>query len=199
MNAQAILVKIEQDAAENADRILREARAKADELLAASGAKIEGLRGALLKQAEKDGAELEQRMQRMAELEDRKLLLGQKRKLIDRAFELAYAKLLAAPAAERRAFFLRQVTAGAAGHETLAVGETACDWFDDGFLADANRSLAEKGKPGALTLAAKRVPGCAGVVLTTRGAEVRCTFEALIEEARAGLEQQVADTLFPAQ
>ena len=199
MNAQAILVKIEQDAAENADRILREARAKADELLAASGAEIEGLRGALLKQAEKDGAELEQRMQRMAELEDRKLLLGQKRKMIDRAFELAYAKLLAAPAAERRAFFLRQVTAGAAGHETLAVGETACDWFDDGFLADANRSLAEKGKPGALTLAAKRVPGCAGVVLTTRGAEVRCTFEALIEEARAGLEQQVADTLFPAQ
>ena len=199
MNAQAILVKIEQDAAENADRILREARAKADELLAASGAEIEGLRGALLKQAEKDGAELEQRIQRMAELEDRKLLLGQKRKMIDRAFELAYAKLLAAPAAERRAFFLRQVTAGAAGHETLAVGETACDWFDDGFLADANRSLAEKGKPGALTLAAKRVPGCAGVVLTTRGAEVRCTFEALIEEARAGLEQQVADTLFPAQ
>ena len=135
----------------------------------------------------------------VAELEDRKLLLGQKRKLIDRAFEQAYAKLLAAPAAERRTFFLRQVTAGAAGHETLAVGETACDWFDDGFLADANRSLAEKGKPGALTLAAKRVPGCAGVVLTTRGAEVRCTFEALIEEARAGLEQQVADTLFPAQ
>lgn len=85
MNAQAILVKIEQDAAENADRILRRARAEADEMLAASGAEIEGLRGALLKQAEKDGAELEQRMQRMAELEDRKLLLGQKRKLIDHA------------------------------------------------------------------------------------------------------------------
>ena len=122
MNAQAILVKIEQDAAENADRILREARAKADEMLAASDAKIEGLRGALLKQAEKDGAELEQRMQRMAELEDRKLLLGQKRKLIDRAFELAYAKLLAAPAAERENYELDLARAADATVALLTLG-----------------------------------------------------------------------------
>ena len=70
------------------------------------------------------------------------------------------------------------------------------DWFDDGFLSDANAALQTAGKPGKLQLAAERRKGCAGVVLSHNGAEVRITFDALVEEARAELEQAAAQTLF---
>jgi vacuolar-type H+-ATPase subunit E/Vma4 len=196
MNAQAILVKIEEDAKESAAQILADARKKADALKAASQEKIEGMRKTMLYQAERDAEALEQRTLRMAELDDRKELLGKKRALIDEAFQTAGRLLASASAPERRAFFLKQIARAASGRENLALGADVADWFDDGFLADANAALQKAGKPGELTLSAERKAGCAGVILAANGAETRCTFDALLEEARAGLEQTVAAELF---
>ncbi len=196
MNAEAILVKIEEDARASAAQALADAQKKAEELKAASREKIEGMHKTMVSQAERDSEALGQRMLRMAELDDRKALLGKKRALIDEAFDLAYRRLTDAPAAEKRAFFLRQIAECAAGGETLIVGAQAADWFDAAFPAEANEALQKAGKPGKLTLAAGKREGCAGVVLSGGGAEIRCTFDALLEEARAGLEQQVATTLF---
>ena len=196
MNAEAILIKIEEDAKEAAARITGEARAKAEALKAASREKIEGMHKAALSQAERDAAEMEQRMLRMAELDDRKTLLGKKRALMDEAFVKAGELLLAAPAAERRAFFLGRIAACAGGAETLSVGALGADWFDGTFVADANAALTAAGKPAGLTLAAQRRPDCSGVVLTQSGAEIRCTLDVFLEEARAEMEQQVAAELF---
>ncbi len=196
MNAQAILVKIEEDARESAVQTLAEAGKKADALKAASREKLEGMHRTMLAQAERDAEALEQRALRMAELDDRKELLGKKRALIDETFLAAGQLMVSAPAAKKRAFFLAQIALAAAGRETLVVGADSADWFDDGFLADANAALQKAGKPGELTLAAQRRAGCAGVILEANGAENRCTFDALLEEARAGLEQTVAAELF---
>ncbi|NLI20346.1 MAG: hypothetical protein GX418_02175 [Clostridiales bacterium] len=196
MNAEAILIKIEEDAKEAAARIAGEARVKAEALTAASREKIEGMHKAALSQAERDAAEMEQRMLRMAELDDRKALLGKKRALIDETFVKAGELLLAAPAAQRRALFLGRIAACAGGTETLSVGALGADWFDGNFLTDANAALAAVGKPAGLTLAADRRPDCAGVVLTQSGAEIHCTLDAFLEEARADMEQPVATELF---
>ena len=196
MNAQAILAKIEEDAKAGAAKTLDDAKVKADALKAASREKIEGMHAAMLSQAERDSAAMEQRMQRMAELDDRKELLAKKRTLMDEAFALAGEKLAAAPAKEKRAFFLKQVEQCAAGGETLIIGAEGAEWFDDGFAADANKALQQAGKEGGLTLSPEKRAGCAGFILAAKGAEVRCTFDALLEEARAGLEQQVAEVLF---
>jgi len=196
MNAQAILSKIEEDANLTADRLLSDAQAKSAELKAASRDKIETMHQAMLAQAERDSKELEQRMQRMHELDERKALLGKKRELIDEAFALAGEQLAKAPAAEKRAFFLKQTVACAHGNETLIPGADAADWLDDAFVAEANAALAAAGKAGELALSGERRAGCTGVILATSGAEIRCTFDAYMEEARAELEQQVADILF---
>jgi len=196
MNAQAILEKIQEDAKTAAGRTLDDAQKMAEELKAASREKIEGMHRAMLSQAERDAAALEQRTLRMAELDARKELLGKKRALIDEAFALAGEKLAAASAGEKRAFFLKEIARCAAGNETLTVGAQSAEWFDDGFLADANAALEKAGKPGRLTLAEERRADCAGVILAANGAEVRCTFDALLEEARAGMEQDVAAELF---
>ena len=196
MNAQAILIKIEEDAQETAARLSNDAKAKAEELKTASREKIEGMHKAILAQAQKDSAELEQRMLRMAELDARKALLTQKRALIDKAFTLAAQMLEAMPAAEKRTFFIAQVVQNARGHETVVIGETDANWFDDRFLAYANAALALAGKPAALTLAAERQPGFTGLTLNANGAQLRCTLDALLDEARTQMEQQVADQLF---
>ena len=196
MNAEAILVKIEEDAKLSAERILSDAQARAEAMKHASRDKIEDMHKAALNKAAEDSAELEQRMLRMAGLDERKELLAKKRQLIDEAFAMAANLLKQAPASQKRAFFLSQTVQNASGHETVALGDASTDWFDEAFLPEANRALEAAGKPGGLTLASQRVTGCEGAVLKARGAETHCTFEAILTELRPQLEQSVAALLF---
>lgn len=196
MNAEAILAKIGEDAKETAGKILREAEAKAEAMKAASRAKLEQSRLATLAKAEEDSAELEQRMLRMEELDARKALLSRKRALIAEAFTLAGEHLSGLSAEEKRAFFLQQVTQNAAGNETLAVGDRNADWVNVGWLESVNQALTAAGKPGKLTQTNAPYQACEGVVLLANGAEIHCTFEALLEEARIEMEQPVAELLF---
>jgi vacuolar-type H+-ATPase subunit E/Vma4 len=196
MDAQAILTKIEQDAKEAAKRIRSEAEEKARVMKIEAGARIETLEKTMLAQAERDCEQMEERMRRMADLDDRKQMLRQKREVIDEAFQTAMEKLERTKPAERRAFFLRQVAKCAGGEETLIVGADGAGWFDDGFPADADKALIKAGKPGKLKPQARRRKGCAGVVLAKNGAEIRIAFDTLLDEARAELEQSAARTLF---
>ncbi len=196
MNADAILVKIEEDAKHSAERILSDAQTRAEAMKVASREKIEEMHKTMLAKVALDGAELEQRMLRMAELEDRKALLAQKRVLIQDTFAQAQAQLDHAGAEKKRAFFLSQVTRCASGEETLFVGDVHADWFDASFITDVNQSMVAAGKPGSITLAPEKAPDCQGVVLKANGAEIHCTFEAILTEIRPRLEQEVAALLF---
>ena len=196
MDAQAILTKIEQDAVEAAKRIEADAGEKARVMKLESDAKVETLEKTMLAHAEQDCEQMEERMRRMADLDDRKQMLRQKREVISEAFQMAMEKLGQTKPADRRAFFLRQVAECAGGEETLIVGADDAAWFDDGFLDDANKALIKAGKPGKLKLEAKRRKDCAGAVLSQNGAEIRIAFDTLMDEARAELEQVAARTLF---
>jgi len=195
MDAQAILEKIEQDAKEAAQKVQSDAQAKVKLMKLEAQSQIEAQEKTMLRQAEQDSVQMEERMQRMADLDDRKAMLQLKREVIDSAFQKAMEKLEATKPADRRAFYLAQVAKFAGGEETLIAGADTA-WFDDGFLADANKALIKAGKPGKLQLQKERRKGCAGVVLSQNGAEVCITFDTLLDEARAELEQAAAHTLF---
>jgi V/A-type H+/Na+-transporting ATPase subunit E len=196
MNAQAILNKIEENARDTAQNTVAQAQAKAEELKNASRVKIEEMHRTLLSQAERDGEALEQRMLRMAELDERKELLAKKRALMDEAFALAGARLSAVPASEKRAFFLKKLLAVASDGETLVIGAKNAEWFDERFFAEANEALKKAGKTDGLTLAAEKREGCEGFTLCKGGVELRCTFDALLDEARSLQEQQMVEDLF---
>lgn len=196
MNARPIQEKIEADAREAAQQIAQDAREKADALRRESNERMERAHEQMLAQAQRDGEELEQRMLRMSELDERKALLSRKRALIDEAFALAHQKLQAVSAPEKRAFFLAQIVKSAEGSERLIVGAEGDAWFDPGFLADANDALKSAGKPGMLTLAEERRVGCEGLILSARGAENNCTLESLLDAVRSEMETRVAAILF---
>lgn len=69
------------------------------------------------------------RMGRMAELDERKLLLKDKRDMMERAFSLALDKMKAMPAKEARAFLLSTLTELADGDEELIVGAESDGWM----------------------------------------------------------------------
>ena len=196
MNAEAILTKIEEDAREAAAKLQSDAETKVAEMKAASREKVETMQCAMLSQAEKDSAEQQERLWRMASLDERKSFLAQKRQLIEETFTLARQKLAGAPADKRRDFFRGQILSCSNGMERLVVGAEHDDWFDDLFVNEVNQALSEAGKRGELTAEMQRRPDCTGVILCTDGTEIDCTFEALLGDARGELEQQVAAILF---
>ena len=197
MNAQAILDKILQDAKESASATLRDADDRAKEMEAAADKRIAAARAKTEAQARQDAEAATARMQRMAELDERKLLLADKRRMMDRAFELALAKMKAMPAKQARAFLLDALTELAEGGETLIVGTDNDGWMDDQFLQDANAALAAKGKTAALTLGSEKRKGVSGLILAKHDTEINCTYEAFLTSERLEMEAQVAQTLFP--
>lgn len=194
MNAQGILKKIEADARQAASAALADAQKRADALRAKGEEQLAAQRQAMEARAETDGQELESRMLRMAELEEKKARLTVKRQVMDEAFCQAAERLRRLPLAEKRAFFLKELVSAAHGGETVCVGKEERAWFDDHFLSDADAALTAKGTKSALQRG-EDVPGC-GFELRQDGAALNCTFESLVEGQRMALEGDVARALF---
>ncbi len=197
MNANAILDKILQDARENASVTMEEANQKAAQLKADADLRMRRARDRMQMQASEDAELARMRMERMAELEERKRLLADKRAMMDRAFALALEKLESMPVKDSRAFLLETVTRLADGDETVIPGAEHAAWLDERFLPEANLALKKAGKPGQLRLSEERRPGVTGLVLTKNNTEMSCTYEAILNSLRLEMEADVAALLFP--
>lgn len=196
MNPQAILDQIGQDAQQAAQKLLADAEAKADQLRAASAQRIEKTHEQTRQQATADAAELEQRLLRMAELEDRKAMLGKKRAVLDEAFALAAEKLRQMPADQLRALLVRVVASEAVGDETVIVCENGTDFAQGDLIGELNQALRAQGKKAELKLSDQKRDGATGLTLLSGGAETNCTLEAMLAAERIEMETQVASVLF---
>ena len=195
MDVQAILNKIDEDARTAATKVLEEARRKAAVLRAQSESRMKKKRQELETRLQQDGDALEDRMIRMAALEDKRLLLTDKREVMDAAFKEAARILRDMPAKEARAFFLKQAVRASGGTEQLLPGEHSTGIINGSFVEELNAFLQSQGKPAHVTLAADTVPG-AGFVLKQEGAQINCTLESLIMSIRQEEETQAASILF---
>jgi V/A-type H+-transporting ATPase subunit E len=196
MNAQAILEKIGSDGQKAAAVLLKEAGEQAEAIRAESDKKIARLRAQTIAKAQTEAAALEERMQRMAELDERKALLAAKRLLMDQAFQAALMKLRQMKPEQMETFFLSLVLSSCEGTETLLIGALFDAWYTPAFADKVNAALAAAGKTGRITAAVERRPGVTGVILLGDGMEINCTLEALLEARRLELEAEVASILY---
>ncbi len=196
MNAQAILEKIGADGRQAAAALLKEAGEKAEAIRAASDVKITRLREETVLKAQAESAAMELRMHRMAELDERKLLLSAKRQLMDQAFQLALDKLRQMTPEQMEAVFLPLVASSANGTETLVVGAQNDIWYTPAFVQKVNEALTAAGKPGQITVNEERRPSMTGVILVGEGMEINCTLEAMLQARRLDLEAEVASILY---
>ncbi|MDI9520698.1 MAG: V-type ATP synthase subunit E [Bacillota bacterium] len=196
MNTKPIIDLIRSEAKDSANKVILDAKDRAENILEHSSKRLQETLEQTRADAEREADLLEDRMRRMASLEQRNELVAKKRALIDEAFSKALDTLNNAPKKQVADLMTDLVLNYAVGDEALMAGEVNDGFFDEAFVKNLNNKLAEKNKKGALTMLAERVPGVCGLFLKSSRSEINCTFSALIETRREEFESKVADILF---
>ena len=189
-----IVQRIVADGKAEADAILADAKLKADAILAEWEEKAQKETSDILSRGAQTAAERAARLESVAELEGRKLILQAKQETISLAFDEALKKLLALPQ-DKKVELLAALCAKAAvtGTEEVIFSAEDRDKVGKAVVEKANSLLAGKGK---LTLSNDTRPIQGGFVLRDQGVEVNCGFDTLVRLARPDLERQVATLLF---
>lgn len=186
--------KIEQDAADEAAKLLDAARKQADVLNADADAEISKSRKYYDALYAAEAPEVRRRAQIIANLDVKKLRLGAKQELIGRSFDGALARLCNLAGDKYLAFMEKLLDqAVSSGDEELlaADGEKR---IDQAWLDKYNASRGRK-----LTLAAEKADIKGGFILRKGRSSTNCSLGTLIHWLKDGLESDVVKRLFDAE
>ncbi|HED24214.1 MAG TPA: hypothetical protein ENN91_03720 [Firmicutes bacterium] len=195
--ADRIIERILNDAKNRADEIIQAVEAENEKILSDARKRAERQEKNMLDQASKDAEEQKRRIIGVAQLEARKEILAAKQKLISEAFKQALDKLAEL---DESAYF-DVIGKMLLTHVETGTEEVLCSARDKkripaSFWNDINERLARQGKQGRLTLAEETRDIRGGVILLSGGVELNCSFEAMVEMQREDLEPEVAAILF---
>jgi len=190
--------KIAEDARQEADSILAEAKAQAVEIAGKYAALAKEESSKLLAAGEERSKEIRRRAVSAADQEAKQQVLATKQKMISQAFDIALQKLLALPEDEY-VNLLARLAAGASSSGSEAVVFSSKDMAACGekVLKSANELLARAGKKNNLTLAAEAGAFDGGLMLKSGKVETNCTLDAILRLSREDLAPEVAAALFP--
>ena len=184
LSTDSIRNKILEDARKSATQILSDA----DVRRRTEPKRIADARAKVMSDAQAQGDEMRDRMLRMAELDMRKELLGSKREVISEAFQKALERMRTMDVATAREFARKQLIASASGTETVVFSKADERIFTPEFIESVNEELKKLGRKGQLKVGSERRETGGGFILSDGGADIMCTYEALMSEARAGIE-----------
>ena len=175
---------------------------------------------------ESAAAEREKRLESMAEMESRKLVLAAKQEVLDEAFTMALEKLCTLPDEEYIELLAAlAVKAARTGREKVIFSQKDRNRVGKAVVTRANDALARKVAPklpgdltdtragaildkvvtgasailagtGMLTLAEETRPIKGGIILSDGDVETNCTFETLVRLQRENISGEVAKVLF---
>lgn len=176
----ALVARIDAEAAERAEALREEARAQA-----------EAARAAKLAAAERDARREADRIVVSARLQVRDEQVAARRALIDQALVQVELALTALPEDRYVAFIAERIAGVARGGETLAFGTA------DAPLAERIVAEVARRSPGLeLSVAGEPAKFERGVVVIGNRTRADLSLTALVEERRADLELVIAKTLF---
>ena len=190
---EKITKRIEAQAQAEIDRILAEAKERADEIHAQAEAQAEAERVALTARNEKVAAEREERLVGAAQMEAKKIVLAARQEQLEKAYAKALETLCSMPDEQYTktlAALLEQAAPDGKGSVIFApdVRER---------IGAATVALANEKLKGSLTLAEETRPMQGGFILSKGNVEVNCTFETLVRLQKAETAGAVLKKLFP--
>ena len=189
--------KILEEAREEKQKRIEDAKAQARDIKAKHDHKAEEMLDDILDKAGKAAEEKKRRILSMAQLENRKALLQAKQQIIDEVFEKAKAKLKKIPDDKYRDLIADMLKKSViTGNEEVEISENDKNRISPDFLAKVNETLKGLGKQGNLRIS--EIPGrmIGGFILKSEDLEVNNTFDSLINMEREELETQIAKILF---
>lgn len=184
---------IESDAQAEIDRILGAARAEAAETAARYREQADAEAAELAAKNQKAAAEREERLVSVAQMEARKVILGAKQEMVEKAYIRALEKLCAMPDEQYVAVLADLlVQASSSGHEEVVFSPEDRERVGKAAVEKANAASGKK-----LTLSAESLPIKGGFILKDKNVEVNCTFETLVRLQKAETAGAVVKKLFP--
>ena len=190
---EKITKRIEAQAQAEIDRILADAKERADEIHAQAEAQAEAERVALTARNEKVAAEREERLVGAAQMEAKKIVLAARQEQLEKVYAKALETLCSMPDEQYTktlAALLEQAAPDGKGSVIFApdVKER---------IGAATVALANEKLKGSLTLAEETRPMQGGFILSKGNVEVNCTFETLVRLQKAETAGAVLKKLFP--
>ncbi len=193
------------DAEQVVEKILSQARAQADEIVAEAGAKaraesekladeLEHYRSETARLAVEAGEEQKARMLANARMENRKETLAAKVALLDEVFRAAAARIRSLEDDQYLQLMKSLITKVVeTGDESVIVGHNETR-INDRFIRDLNRQLGT-GYRGSLRLADERADIDGGCILKRNNIQVNISTNVLIEQVRQKVEIDLAAAL----
>lgn len=191
---EKITQRIEADTQAEMDRMLDQARARAAEITAKYRAQADAETAELAAKNQKTAAEREERLVSVAQMEARKVTLGAKQEMVEKAYALALDKLCAMPDGlyiETAAALMEQAAPNGRGAVIFAPEERAR--IGAAAVAKANERLGN----GTLTLSAETRSLRGGFILSDGKVEVNCSFDTLVRLQKTETAGAVVKHLFP--
>ena len=190
---ETITRRIDQEMQAEIDGILAEAGKQAAAVTTRWQAQADSEAAQRKARNEKAGAEHEERLVSVAQMESRKVLLAARQEMVERAFSLALDKLCGLP--EERYIAVAAdllVRAAPDGVGAVVFSEKDRERVGAAAVAEANRRLS-----GKLTLSPETRNIRGGFILSKGDVEVNCTFETLVRLRKGEMSGEVAKLLFP--
>lgn len=193
-NTERLIERITEAARDEAAAIFEKAREEIERAMLIAQDEIFSIEKGAQARAEREREDILERSRTNAELDARKYALQARREVLDEAFEKAQGMLLALSGDQRRALLERLLASEAEGGESIAVAAADANLIYE-LAGQINQKLQAAGKatlvPGGI---AEGIVG--GFILRAAGYEKNCSFEALLQDARAAYESEVAAELF---
>lgn len=191
---EKITQRIDADAQAEIDQILSGAADAAAQLTARYQEQADKETAELAAKNEKAAAEREERLVSVAQMEARKVILGAKQEMVERAFDQALNTLCTLPDDQytKTAAQLLQLAAPD-GKGAVVFSENDRKRIGEAAVAMANELLGG----GKLTLSAETRNLRGGFILVSGSVEVNCTFETLVRLQKGEIAGEVAKRLFP--
>lgn len=184
---------IESDAQAEIDRVLGDARDEAARIAAQYQGQADAEAAELAAKNEKAAAEREERLVSVAQMEARKVTLGAKQEMVEKAYIRALEKLCAMPDEQYVAVLADLlVQASSSGHEEVVFSPEDRERVGKAAVEKANAASGKK-----LVLSAESQPIQGGFILKDKNVEVNCTFETLVRLQKAETAGAVVKKLFP--
>lgn len=194
---EKITARITGDAENEIARIREEADASVKKIRTIYTETMKEETEGILEKGRKAAAEQKERLDNMAQMESKKMVLAAKQEMLDEAYERALTNLTELAEQDKVPLLAKLAAqASVSGTEEVIFSAGDRDAFGAKVVEEANRRLAEAGKQAGLTVSGKTAAIRGGLLLTDRNVEVNCAFETLVRLTRNETAGQVAKVLF---
>ena len=197
MGVEKITDKILQDAKQKADEMIAQAEAEAAKICGAAGESAAEKQAVRLAAGDKEAELTKKRILASAQMEMKKQLLQTKQDLLSEAFALALDKIknMKKDAFEKLMTDL-MVNLIETGDEVVIINEEDKKRLSPDFIYYVNRTVAKEEVPCNVTMSDEVRDIPSGFILKRGDIEINATFEALLHQKKDALSAEVVKILF---